>query len=185
MDTAKYKELIATSPFNKSAHSTPTIDIKRFFSSISLYRDALESRSFDSESSAVLIKTMTPKFQRENTKWSREMQMSFVENVVSGFRSDIMFYYISSEDAGFCYILDGLQRMTAIGAFVNNELPIFGEYYYSDIVASAGLGRATITLKIYEFLNHKSACEHYIAMNKNITHSPEDLEVAYQFLDQK
>lgn len=183
MNIEKYKRKLARNPFSRSAHSNPTIDIKRLFSSLSLYRDKLESRNFTVESSAVLMEAMTPKFQRENTKWSREMQASFVENVISGFRSDILLYYISNEDAGYSYILDGLQRLTALGAFVNDQIPIFGDNYYSDIVANVGLTRATLTLKIYEFPDHVSACRHYIAMNKNITHSPQDLESAYNFLE--
>lgn len=182
MNIEKYKTQLANSPFNKSPNNNTTIGIGRLFSSLSLYRDEFESRSFTGESSATLMEAMTPQFQRENTKWSREMQISFVENVVSGFRSDILLYYISNEDAGCSYILDGLQRLTALGAFVNDQLPIFCDNYCSDIVANVGLMGATLTLKVYEFPDHASACHHYIAMNKNITHSPQDLESAYRFL---
>jgi hypothetical protein len=149
-----------------------------------MYRDELEKRHFDLYQSNELIETMTPVFQRENTKWSRDMQVSFCENVIGGFRSTIMLYHIASEDSGYCYILDGLQRLTALCEFVNDQIPVFGELY-SDIAENVGLHRATITLNIFEFDSHEAACLHYISINENISHSPEDLEVAYQFINSK
>lgn len=182
MSLQKFRDINAKSPFAKSTHSTPTLDFKRFFMNLAMYRDEVQNRDLSSEFSTKLMEAMTPDFQRQNTKWSREMQISFVENVVGGLRSNIMIYFISSQDGGYCNILDGLQRLTALKAFIDGEIPLFGEYYYADVIKGGGVGNKVIPLVIYEFPSHRAACEFYIAMNKNITHSPQDLETAYKFL---
>jgi hypothetical protein len=128
---------------------------------------------------------MTPEFQRSNSKWSREMQISFIENIICGYRSEIMLYSIKSENAGNCFILDGLQRTTSIQGFLDGEFPIFEEIFFKYLMSTKGwgIGRADFILKIYEFSSHVEACKFYISMNKNITHSPEDLIQAYKYLE--
>jgi hypothetical protein len=183
MNLKTFIKINEKSPFAKSAHSTPTLDLKRFFVNLAMYCDEALNKNNSSEFSSKLMNIMTPDFQRQNTKWSREMQISFVENVVGGLRSNIMIYFISSQDGGFCNILDGLQRLTALKAFIDGDIPLFGEYYYDDVIKGGQIGNKVVPLVIYEFPSHRAACEFYIAMNKNITHSPSDLEPAYKFLE--
>jgi len=180
MNIERFSKGIRGNIFSIRSGEAHTIFLKRFFPSVTLYREDFEKKA--EWSIGQLIKAMTPEFQRANTKWSREMQIAFVENVVAGFRCELMLYHVASESLGSSnsFILDGLQRMTAIQAFTEGEIDVYGASYHDLIVNKKISG--TITLKIYEFSSHVAACRHYIGMNKNITHSPEDLETAYSFL---
>lgn len=177
-----FLESIQQNPFSKGTHGTPTIELRKFFRRLAFYKDTFDGRTvIDSNK---LIKSMTPSFQRDNTKWSEEMQAAFIENIICGLRTELMLYFVEAEDSGNSFILDGLQRITAIEAFLNNKLPVYNNMYFDDIDKLSGfrLSRADLTLKIYKFKTHREACNHYIGMNKFITHSPEDLESAYAFL---
>lgn len=181
-DIKKYIERRDNNPFNCAAHTSTELNFKRFFSNLALYRDKFQNVPMNKQVSATMLNEMTPRFQRENTKWNRDMQISFIENVLSGYRPEILLYFVSDQDAGFCNILDGLQRLTSIHGFLNDDFPVYGEFYYSDISKSAGTALAEVSIKVYRFRDHVTACRHYISRNKNITHSPEDLKVAYDFL---
>jgi hypothetical protein len=171
---------IALNPFSSSPQHEVTIWLSRFFNSITLYRDEFENTDASNEE---IIAGMTPEFQRSNSKWSEEMQVSYIENVISGYRGELLLYYVDSQDGGFCYILDGLQRITAIKDFIDGNIKVFGGYTFDKLKEmKIGIKKGCMTLKVYTFPNHKAACLHYIAMNKNITHSPEDLIPAYEFM---
>lgn len=183
MDKEIILEKIRNNPFSNSPHHEATIWLSRFFQSLTLYRDELENTGAANDE---IVKRMTPEFQRSNTKWSQEMQISYIENVISGYRGDLLLYYVRNQDAGYCYILDGLQRLTALKDFIDGKFLVFGGASFDELVEmKVGALRGTLTLKIYEFDDHISACKHYINMNKNITHSPEDLTTAYEFLEEK
>jgi hypothetical protein len=183
MNIEKLKEQINQNPFSSSPQSEATIWISKFFKSLTLYHDELESVNVSNES---LVKAMTPEFQRSNAKWSKSMKIAYMENLLSGYRGEMLLYYIDSQDSGHCYILDGLQRITAIKDFMAGNITIFDGWSYADIAEFGGVMRkGTLTLKIFKFPDHRSACKHYIKMNEYITHSPEDLITAYKFLEKE
>lgn len=132
-----------------------------------------------------VLKQMTPEFQRKNTKWNKDMQISFVQNVICGFDSKILLYYTKKNSMNNCLILDGLQRLTALAAFIEGEFKVFGEYEFIDLPLNVIRSIRKLILRIYEFETDKEACEFYIAMNKNITHNEQDLKTAYDFLENK
>mgnify|MGYP001368633276 CR=1 FL=1 len=129
-----------------------------------------------------IIASVTPEFQRDNTKWSQQMQIQFIENLVCGCRTNIQLFEIAGgSEMGDCSIIDGLQRSTSMGAFHSGEFKIFGEFDINDVLESPMLGRIRIDLSIYTFNNLREAVDFYINMNKGITHSESDLENAYEF----
>mgnify|MGYP000361109032 CR=1 FL=1 len=180
----EFLESIKYHPYNRGSQDSITTEFHRLIPGMSLYRINQEAESKHSPSE--YLKCLTPEFQRENTKWSREMQARFVNNVLAGFRTTILMYSVGTEGGPLdnVYILDGLQRLTAISAFCADEYPIQDEFYFSNLNTRRIMKKAHINVEFHHFNNHKEACHHYIAMNEGITHSPEDLKVAYAFLEQ-
>ncbi|PJB11030.1 MAG: hypothetical protein CO120_01760 [Gammaproteobacteria bacterium CG_4_9_14_3_um_filter_38_9] len=82
-----------------------------------------------------------------------------------------------------CWILDGLQRTTALGAFIDGKLPVFGDYYFSELVESNVLSHScTLNIEVFKFADHVEAAEFYIKLNKGITHSDADIKRAEDFI---
>ena len=82
---------------------------------------------------------LNPDFQRGHV-WAPEQQVSYVEFILRGGRSsrDILFNFpgysygldadVSDPNVGEFVCVDGLQRLTAAMAFMNNEIPAFGSF---------------------------------------------------------
>ena len=185
----RLKSIISKSAFNVSPRYSVNVDFKKIFvpdTGILLYNlNVSEAANEQNLSPEEILTRMTPAFQRENTKWTQQMQVTFVENLLSGCETKIHFFDLSSaeHDMDNCMVLDGLQRLTAIAAFQQGQFPVFGDLYW-DMVKSGGIfPRLNLLLNIYQFESDKEACEFYIQMNKGITHSEDDLKTAYTFLD--
>lgn len=177
-------EFIECHPLKKAASDSHTLEIMDLSRTLSLYRD--NSGPILSATPTEAIQLMTPQFQRKNTKWDDGMKKRFIEAMLAGVQSPIKLYS-AAEDGGFMsvtYILDGLQRLTAIAEFCEDRFAIFDGIYYSEIRHRKVLGNCRISLLIYHFDTHSAACQHYIDINRDITHSPEDLLVAERFLEQ-
>lgn len=175
------EEAIQGNPFGRMPADSITAELRNIQANITTFRKNQEEVSLGLDDWLALI---TPQFQRANTKWTREMQVNFVENVISGYRGEILMYCIDDDDlpTSNAYLLDGLQRLTAWVSFMKGEFKVFGQFYFDQINSRQYLRRTDITIKFYNFESEKEACEFYIQMNKNITHSPQDLEVAYDYL---
>lgn len=132
---------------------------------------------------SVLINFMEhiPSFQRNNDKWTNKMQISYVENVLKGLNNPILIYTLKDNSKRF--ILDGLQRITALNLFINNELKVFEKYNYIDILHKVD-AFTRINVKQYKFNTEIEAVEFYILMNENITHSKADIQRAKDYLIQ-
>lgn len=142
-----------------------------------------------------IIFSKVPEFQRENNKWTEAMQSSFVWNVLKGYKKDpLCLYNVVADgkrsDYSNCWLLDGLQRTTALVAFLSNDLVVnteFGSFTCKELVDAAEIGRLPISLnvgiRIFTFNSHQEACRHYIEMNEGITHSPEDIQKARIWLE--
>lgn len=74
---------------------------------------------------------LNPEWQRGHV-WSKEQQIAFMEYFLKGGRTGSELYFnCSSWSSGYntpIYCVDGLQRLTAALAFINNEIPVFGGY---------------------------------------------------------
>ena len=167
----KLKSIIAKSAFNVSPRYSVNVDFKKIFipdTGILLYNlDVSQAANEQNLSPEEILTRMTPAFQRENTKWTQQMQITFVENLLSGCETKIHFYDLSSAEHEMdnCMVLDGLQRLTAIAAFQQGQFPVFGDLYW-DMVKSGGIfPRLNLLLNIYQFESDKEACEFYIQMN--------------------
>lgn len=182
----KLFNIIKSSAFNINCNYKVDARFEDFFNpkgGLASFNDKLLARlGNETLTNNEIIASVTPEFQRENTKWSQQMQIQFIENLVCGFRTNIQLFEIAGgSEMGDCFIIDGLQRTTSMGAFHSGEFKIFGEFDINDVLESPMLGRIRIDLSIYSFNNFREAVEFYINMNKGITHSESDLENAYKF----
>ena len=89
---------------------------------------------------------MNPDFQRGHI-WTREQQIAFVEFLLRGGKSSRTIYFncpwwlgnSKTNSYSDFVIVDGLQRITAVLAFMNDEIPAFG-IYHKDYEGKVPLG---------------------------------------------
>ena len=130
-----------------------------------------------------VLEKIVPKFQRDNDKWSKEMQIKFVENIILGVNTTIILGTLSNEKSE-CVLIDGLQRVSAIFSFMNKEFKVFENFEYNDDFENKiNTFIHNLKLKIFNFKNEKEMVNFYINMNENITHSKEDIQKAKDYLN--
>lgn len=176
-------KLTRNSSFNRNSYNV-TIPFHRFISSIELHSNYDKSTEYKTEDSSThtkpedFIKHITPEFQRSNDKWSKDMKVKFVENVLNG--ADTVLKLFTLEENKDSKLIDGLQRTTAICDFINGDIKPFG-YSYSDLKDSLRKFNTHISTEIYTFDNWEEVGKFYIDMNENITHSKEDIQKAKDY----
>jgi hypothetical protein len=167
---------IKTSAFNRSCYTVN--QPLNHFNGLKLHCD-YDDKNNNSKASSV-VENATPDFQRSNNKWTEQMQRAFVENALKGNVHNILFFKMHEDDDA--KIIDGLQRLTAIAKFIDNELSIFNGLLYSDFdksdVLRPVIKRASFRVNIYTFSDWESVGRFYVEMNENITHSSDDIKKA-------
>ncbi len=177
-----YKQRRAQNVFSVNPAYTMDFDLREP-KQLLRYNRQTEQR-LEHETYLQAYRSMIPPFQRDNNKWTREQQIRFVENVCAGFRTTLMLYTLKEDEGLYeqVQILDGLQRLTALLAFIENQFPIFDEFYFRDIDARLALGTVRPQVRIYTFETEADAVKFYIEMNRDITHSADDIYRAEQYL---
>lgn len=151
-----------------------------------------EGGKITAHDAAKVVLNSAPDFQRDNDKWSPNMQSSYVRNVLRGMRSSpIMLYRIGNKSSGPCKIIDGLQRMTALMRFFcDDTMPIesaSGEVFTSADIRNSEAFRGymwnlIVPARVYSFRSEIEAVNFYIEMNEGITHSEADIKKARDYL---
>ncbi len=180
MNKDQLSHKLSNSIFNRNRY-TVTIDIRRLARGLMFYIDG--NKDGEIATSADVFADGIPAFQRDNDKWDLQRQINFVENVVSGYKPTIQLYTLSEEGCmARSYILDGLQRITALFSFINGDFNIFdGQVSFADLVEYK-LSRQIINLEVFTFGSHAEAAQFYIDINRGITHSDADIERAVNFI---
>lgn len=195
LDIRDLTRQLRDSPFNKTSYIVD-ISLSNFLNGVSMFTHGDERGIYGDYDSGFKLDEepdrlfeCVPPFQRNNDKWSQQMQIKFIENILKGCKTTLMFYEISSDlndpARTNCMILDGLQRLTALHAFITGKFTVFG-YTYHELVSFPAMRMNLLTIKLsdYTFLTEIDAVEFYIAMNENITHSPSDIQRAKDYLAQ-
>lgn len=169
---------VQRSPWGLTSAYSVTVDIGRFSDNMAFYHEVEGSESWDDY---WLLGNMLPEFQRDNDKWTEQMKIQFIENIISGCPTKILLYTLKDNDFVQCYLLDGQQRSYSLIDWMNDKFKVFG-CYFSEINHRAILGHGRISVEIYNFTSHIEACEHYIKMNRGITHSEADIQRAIDYL---
>lgn len=133
---------------------------------------------------------LNPDFQRGHV-WTEEQQIAYVEFFLRGGKTARVIYFNSPafgnsmngdlDETILC--VDGLQRLTSIRRFINNEIKVFG-HYFNEYEDKIGL-RHTLKFNINSLENRKDVLEWYLQFNSGGTvHSKEELDRVRALLDE-
>ena len=126
---------------------------------------------------------LNPKFQRGHV-WTEEQQIAWLEFFLKGGKSGNVVYFncpswhysVKEGDYDEYVCVDGLQRLTAICRFVNNEIKLFGSYFreYED---PRIVSRYTLKVNVNDLKTEKEVLQWYVDMNAGGTpHANEEIE---------
>lgn len=119
---------------------------------------------------------LNPDFQRGHV-WTERQQIAYIEFLLRGGKSGRILYFNcpswhhGSRDTEFVCV-DGLQRITAIRRFINNEIPAFGTYYedFEDRFPF----EIDVIVNINDLKTRAEVLQWYIEMNEGGTPHTED-----------
>lgn len=127
-----------------------------------------------------------PDFQRGHV-WIEAQQIAYVEFRLQGGQSGLDIYWNQcgwmKSFEGPLQLVDGLQRLTAVRRFLNNEIPAFGTVYanYEDRL---NLLRHDFIFKINDLPCRADVLRWYLEMNTGGTpHTPEEISRVKNLLD--
>jgi uncharacterized protein with ParB-like and HNH nuclease domain len=132
---------------------------------------------------------MNPDFQRGHV-WTKEQQIAYIEYLLRGGQSGRDFYFnrvggmhdLRDPKSHFVCV-DGLQRITAIFAFIHNEIPVFG-YYLKEFEDRLRMANVMFSMNVNDLSNKKDVLIWYLEMNSGGTpHKPEELEKVKKMLE--
>lgn len=102
----------------------------------SLYENGIEGKEQNySENATYPVKTlmewidngklMTPDWQRDSTSWNETRKNELIRSLLEGDKTGVFIFSMTKVNGKTRYhIIDGLQRITAISSFINNEYPV-------------------------------------------------------------
>ncbi|CAM0048014.1 hypothetical protein VPHF88_0126 [Vibrio phage F88] len=168
------------SAFNRRGYQV-SFEVGSFHRSLRFYSEALNMDVEDKD----LISAMVPSFQRDNDKWTLDRKIKFVENILCGFQSTIMLATIDNELMDDCFIIDGLQRLTAIQDWFDGKFPVYSDIWYKDLslLRRAPFVDCRMNLVVHRFSTMKECVNFYIDINEGISHSTEDIKRARDYLE--
>lgn len=134
---------------------------------------------------------MNPDFQRGHV-WTEEQQIKYVEFLLRGGITgrDVYFncpsWHINVKQGEYndFVCVDGLQRITAVLQFINNEIKVFGSYYreYTD---RPDFIRHNLRIHVNDLKTRKEVLQWYLEMNSGGTpHSSDELKRVQRLFDE-
>lgn len=126
---------------------------------------------------------LNPDFQRGHV-WTEEQQIKYVEFVLKGGKTGKVIYLnypswhrsVPKGAYNEFVCVDGLQRITAIERFLNNEIKVFG-HYYSEYEDSPRSTTHTMKINANDLKTKEEVLQWYIDFNSGGTvHSEEEIE---------
>lgn len=131
---------------------------------------------------------LNPDFQRGHV-WELYQQIEYVEFILRGGQSghDIYFNHPGwhGGEAGHMVLVDGLQRITAVRAFMNNDIPAFGSFYrdYTDKLRAV---QCRFNFHINNLKTREDVLKWYLQMNTGgIVHTKEELNRVKKLLNEE
>lgn len=124
---------------------------------------------------------LCPDFQRGHV-WTEEQQVAYIMHILRGGTSGKTIFLNNpnwQEHRSYTYTdfvcVDGLQRITAIKRFINNEIKVF-EHYYKDFTGTLRIYH-NIKVNINNLKTKKEVLQWYIEMNEGGTpHTKEEID---------
>lgn len=176
----KLRENTKRSAFNRQGYRV-TCEVGHIHRNLRFYSEDYTEKVADLD----LVAAMTPEFQRDNDKWDLSRKIKFVENIMSGYPTDIILFTVNNDIMSDCGILDGQQRLTAINDWFSGKFPIYGDIFYSELqhLRRAPFTDCRLSFVIHNFSTIQDAVNFYIDINEGITHSSEDIVRARKYLE--
>lgn len=121
---------------------------------------------------------MNPWFQRGHV-WTEQQQIAYMEYFLSGGVSGRTIYFNHpgwrSDYTGQMVLMDGLQRLTTVIKFINDELEVFGQTCTE--FGGTLLCPNSLLFNVNDLRTEKDIVKWYLGMNSGGTiHSPEEIE---------
>lgn len=131
---------------------------------------------------------LNPDFQRGHV-WTEQQQIAYIEYLIKGGESatTIYFNHPGWQDTweGEFVCVDGLQRITAIQRFLNNEIKVFGHYLNGYEDSKILLRRLTIKVNINNLQTKKEVLQWYLDMNTGGTvHKKEEIDKVRKMINE-
>jgi len=128
---------------------------------------------------------LNPDFQRGHV-WNEEQQTAYVEYLLRGGKNATTLYFNHPDwmnyFRGDFVLVDGLQRLTAILKFVNNELKVFG--CYIDEIEDLPLLAVDLRINVNNLKTRKEVLQWYIEFNSGgVVHTKEELDRVRKLLE--
>jgi hypothetical protein len=135
--------------------------------------------------SELAVLDLNPDFQRGHV-WTREQQIAYVEFKLRGGRGSntILFNckgWMHSFEGPYV-LVDGKQRITAVLAFLHDEIPAFG-HLYSEFTGKLRMTGADFVIQVNDLKTRAEVLQWYIELNAGGTpHTQEEIEKVKQLL---
>lgn len=129
---------------------------------------------------------LNPDFQRGHV-WTEEQQIAYVEyKLANGPGADIIYFncvgWMNSFEGPFVCV-DGLQRITAVLAFLENKIKAFG-HFCSEFEDPIQLDRIVFLFNVNNLKTQKEVLSWYLEMNHQGTpHTEDELDRVRTLLD--
>jgi uncharacterized protein with ParB-like and HNH nuclease domain len=132
---------------------------------------------------------LNPNFQRGHV-WAEQQQIAFLEYFFKGGKSGTVIYFNKPDWHGRVkdgsyneYVcVDGLQRITAIYKFVNNEIPIFGTFFKE--FEDQPRMKYTMKINVNDLKTEEEVLQWYVDMNAGGTpHTKDEIEKVKEMIE--
>lgn len=135
---------------------------------------------------------LEPDFQRGHV-WTEQQQIEFVKFVLRGGKTGKTLYFnnpswhrcVNNGGYNDFVCVDGLQRITAIRRFLNNEIEVFGQKY-SDFHSHTDIVLHGMKVNVNDLQTKKEVLQWYIEMNAGGTpHSEQEIERVKKLMEEE
>ena len=122
---------------------------------------------------------LMPDFQRGHV-WTEDKQVAFVEHFLKGGRGPEIIRFnchgwMRNTTGNSMVLVDGLQRLTALLRFMNNEIPAFGTFYH-DFTDRLPV-KLSVKFIVNDLPTRADVLQWYINLNSGgVVHSQEEID---------
>ena len=129
-----------------------------------------------------------PEFQRAHV-WTKEQQIKYIEWVLRGGKSGKEILWNCAgwmrDFRGPVYLVDGLQRITAVRKFLDNKIPAFGTSYRG-YVGHLDIISCNFIFYVNDLSNYEDILKWYLDINDGGTvHTREEIEKVKLLLEKE
>jgi len=134
-------------------------------------------KSYSEKSSGTKF-DLNPDFQRGHV-WTKEQQIAYVEFIIRGGESGLDIFFNCpgwmNDYRGPMELVDGLQRITAVLAFLHNEIPAYGHLFseYEDKRFVYGLH---FNFHVANLPTRAEVLQWYLDLNSGVAHTKQELD---------